>query len=186
LDILYVHPAKQEVDARFDKYRPCSPYPFIPVGIIGLVNLLRSEGWDLVGLNLPLELTLQSDFRFRRWLAGQSPAKMVLIDLHWYEHCFGAIEVAHAVKSIWPSTVTVIGGLTASNFAEEILLRHPEVDYAIRGDAEEPLRLLARHVFGGDVELAAVSNLVRRTENNKVQQNSRSYFASPDDLVLQL
>jgi len=181
LDILYVHPAKQEADARFDKYRACSPYPFIPVGVIGLANLLCREGWDLAGLNLPLELTLQPDFSFRQWLAAQTPARMVLIDLHWYEHCFGAIDVARAVKAIWPDAVTVIGGLTTSNFAEEILASHREVDYAIRGDAEEPLRQLARHVLDGEGDLSAIPNVVRRT-GNAVQQSPRSYFASPDDL----
>ena len=49
--------------------------------------MLRREGWDVAGLNLPMELTMRPDFSFRRWLADQ-PAKMALIDLHWYEHCF--------------------------------------------------------------------------------------------------
>jgi len=181
LEILYVHPAKQEADARFDKYIPCSPYPFIPVGVVGLVNMLRREGWDVAGLNLPMELTMRPDLSFRRWLADQPPAKMALIDLHWYEHCFGAIDTARMIKSVWPDAVTVIGGLTTSNFAEEILASHPEVDYAIRGDAEEPLRQLARYVFGGDVDAAAIPNLVRRT-GSEVRQNPRSYFATGEML----
>ena len=45
MDVLYVHPAKQEVEARYDLYRACAPYPFIPVGVIGLVNLLQSHGY---------------------------------------------------------------------------------------------------------------------------------------------
>lgn len=152
------------------------------MGVVGLVNLLRSEGWDVAGINLPLELAMQPKFSLRRWLGEQSPAQMVLIDLHWYEHCFGAIDVARAVKSVWPATVTVIGGLTTANFAEEILTRHPEVDYAIRGDAEKPLRLLAEHVLGRTADLAAIPNLVLRSEANTVQQNPRSYFASAEDL----
>ncbi len=56
MDILYIHPAKQEVDARYDKFRACAPYPFIPVGVIGLVNMLRQRGWEVEGLNLPVEL----------------------------------------------------------------------------------------------------------------------------------
>ena len=94
MDILYLHPAKQEVDARFDKFLPSSPYPFIPVGVIGFVNLLRQDGWDVVGLNLPLELAFEPTFDLRGWLRAQASAKLVLIDLHWYEHCYGAIEAA--------------------------------------------------------------------------------------------
>ncbi len=150
---------------------------------MGLVNLLRAEGWQVAGLNLPLELTLQPDFSLRRWLAGRSPTKMVLIDLHWYEHCFGAIDVARLVKSVWPDAVTVIGGLTTSNFAEEILRSHAAVDYAIRGDAEEPLRQLARYVLGsgsdsegsGDVDLATIPNLVRRERRERGAEPARLF-----------
>ncbi|MBI3957788.1 MAG: radical SAM protein [Chloroflexi bacterium] len=183
MDILYVHSAKQEADARYDKYKSCAPYPFIPVGVVGLVNLLRSQGWQVAGLNLPMELTMQPDFSFRGWLAGQpQPPRLVMIDLHWYEHCFGALDVAATVKSVWPQTFIVIGGLTTSYFAEEILDNFPAVDFAIRGDAEEPLRLLAKYCCGdGSADLAAIPNLIYR-ENGKARQNLRAYFAGPQDL----
>jgi len=42
---------------------------------------------------------------------------MILIDLHWYDHCYGAIETARACKEILPSAWTILGGLTASGFA---------------------------------------------------------------------
>jgi len=49
MDIFYLHPAKQEVDARYDKFVASPPYPFIPVGVIGFVNLLRAQGWAVPG-----------------------------------------------------------------------------------------------------------------------------------------
>jgi hypothetical protein len=163
MDILYIHPAKQEVSARYDKFVSSPPYPFIPVGVVGLVNMLRNQGWNVVGINLPLELTLQPAFNLRRWLTTQPRPRMVLIDLHWYEHSFGAMDVARAVKSIWPSTPVVIGGLTASNFAEEILANFPLIDFIIRGDAEKPLRLLAERCCGGSaLRLEAQSTLSRQ------------------------
>ncbi|MBV7338949.1 cobalamin-dependent protein [Chloroflexi bacterium TSY] len=182
MDILYIHPAKQEVDARFDKYKSCSAYPFIPVGIVGLVNLLRVDGWSVQGINLPMELLMQPRFDFRTWLRARTPAKLVMIDLHWYEHCFGAMDVVEATKQVWPHTPVVIGGLTASNFAEEILTDFPAIDYIVRGDAEEPLRLLAAYCCGdATVDLSAIPNLVHR-QNGEAVQNGRSYFASPDIL----
>ncbi|HXF63281.1 MAG TPA: radical SAM protein, partial [Caldilineaceae bacterium] len=181
MDILYVHPAKQEVDARYDKYVSCAPYPFIPVGVVGLVNLLRSEGWSVQGLNLPMELTRQPGFDFRGWLAAQAPPKMVMVDLHWYEHSFGALEVARAVKTVWPQVKLVIGGLTTTFFAEEILTHFRDVDFAIRGDAEEPLRHLARVVCGGRGDLAETPNLLYR-EGTAIRQTTRSYFARSEDL----
>ena len=182
MDILYIHPAKQEANARYDKYKACSPYPFIPVGVIGLVNLLRGEGWTVEGLNLPMTLTMHPGFNLLRWLMSKSKPKLVLVDLHWYEHCFGAIEVAKAVKAIWPGVPVVMGGLTSSNFGEEILTNFPMVDFIIKGDAEKPLRLLAAHCCGaGKPRLSDIPNLLYR-EQGQVRQTTRSYFAGPDDL----
>lgn len=182
MDILYLHPAKQEVDARYDKFAASPPYPFIPVGVIGFVNLLRADGWQVEGLNLPLELAREPAFDLRGWLHAKSPAKLVMIDLHWYEHCFGAIEAARAVKAIWPQTFVVVGGLTASNFAEEILAHFKEIDYIVRGDAETPLQLLAAHCCADAAsDLTKIPNLLYR-QAGKLKQNPRTYFAKPVDL----
>jgi len=183
LDILYVHPAKQEVDARYDKFISCSPYPFIPVGVPALVNMLRGDGWTVEGLNLPVELLLQATFDFRGWLRSQSQRPhLVLVDLHWYEHSYGAIEVARAVKAVWPQVPVTLGGLTATRFASEILEQFPEVDYVVCGDAEVPLELLARRCCGdGQVDLSSIPNLVYR-ERGEVRRNVLSYTASGADL----
>ncbi len=181
MDILYVHPAKQEVDARYDKYVSCSPYPYIPVGVVGLVNLLIADGWDVQGVNLPLELTMQPEFDFVAWLRARTPAKLVMVDLHWYEHSFGALDVARAVKRAWPDSSVVVGGLTTTHFAEEILTNFSEVDFAIRGDAEEPLRLLARYIGRHEGDPATIPNLVFRAEGH-VCANPRAYGARQADL----
>lgn len=177
MDILYIHPAKQEVDARYDQYLSCAPYPFIPVGVVGLMNMLRAADYSIAGLNLPLELTMRPTFDLRAWIASQPRAKLVMIDLHWYEHCFGALEVAQAVKTLWPDVPIVLGGLTASNFAEEILRDFPTVDYIIRGDAEEPLRQVAAYCCREEgVDLTMIPNLVHR-QHGHIVQNPRAYFA---------
>jgi hypothetical protein len=182
LDILYVHPAKQEVDARYDKFISSPPYPIVPVGIIGLMNMLRSCGWAVQGLNLPLELILRPAFHLQRWLRDQSPPVLAMVDLHWYEHSYGAIEVARAIKAVWPHVSLVLGGLTASCFAVEIMNQFPEVDYIICGDAEEPLKLLAEGCCGdGPTDPGQIPNLVFR-HPDQVQRNRLSYTAAPGDL----
>ena len=182
MDILYLHPAKQEVDARYDKFAASPAYPFIPVGVIGFMNLLRAQGWQVEGLNLPLELTLEPTFDLKQWLGARSPAKLVLIDLHWYEHSFGATEAARAVKTIWPQTPVVIGGLTASNFAAEILTNFPVIDFIVCGDAETPLTRLAAYCCGdASVALADIPNLLY-PHDGKVKQNPRTFFAKAEDL----
>jgi len=182
MDILYIHPAKQEVEARYDLYRACSPYPFIPVGVVGLVNMLRGRGWKVEGLNLPVELQLKPTFDLKIWLAAQSPAKLVMIDLHWYEHAFGALEVVRAVKTVWTQTSIVVGGLTATHFSFELIREYADIDYIICGDAEKPLELLAGYVCGeGAVSLADIPNLIYR-ENDEPRWNLTRYTATGADL----
>jgi radical SAM superfamily enzyme YgiQ (UPF0313 family) len=182
VDIVYIHPAKQEVEARYDQFKACSPYPFIPVGVIGLVNLLRGRGWAVEGLNLPVELLLKPAFDFKGWLASRSPAGLVMIDLHWYEHSYGAIEVARSVKTAWPKTPVLIGGLTATHFSFEIIKEFSEIDYIICGDAEKPLQLLVEYLDGNSsIKLADIPNLVYR-EEGRARWNMISYTATAADL----
>ena len=182
MDVLYVHPAKQEVDARYDLYRACAPYPFIPVGVIGLVNMLHQRGYTVEGLNLPVELLLKPTFDFKSWLRARAPARLVMIDLHWYEHSYGAMETARAVKAAWPETPVLIGGLTATHFSFEIIKEFREIDYIICGDAEKPLQLLAAYLCGDSaIKLADIPNLAYR-EEGRARWNLVNYTATPTDL----
>ena len=178
-DVLYIHPAKHDVDSGF---QDLGFYFFVPVGVIGLVNLLRREGLRVRGINYPAELIRNRAFRLRPWLAAHKDAKLILVDLHWYMHSYGAISVARACKQVLPEARVVLGGITASLFAAEILRSFPEVDFVIRGDAEEPLLGLARQVCSGTgVPLSTIPNLTYRS-NGKVVENELGYCATSDDL----
>lgn len=183
-DVLYVHPAKQEVAARYDRYIASPVYPFMPVGVVGLANMLANEGLVVRGLNLPLEFLLDTAFDLCAWLKAQGQPRLILVDLHWYEHCYGALDVARACKSVYPETPVVLGGLTATRYAQAILMRFGEVDYVIRGDAEEPLRRLGElcRTDGFDTaELAGIPNLTYRADG-KVRETARTYVAETADL----
>jgi radical SAM superfamily enzyme YgiQ (UPF0313 family) len=91
--------------------------------------------------------------------------------MHWYEHCYGAVETAKFCKQVLPDAWIVMGGLSATGFAREILENFPSVDFIIRGDAEIPLLALARLLLqsGQAVDpaaLAGIPNLSYRQERN--------------------
>jgi len=175
-DVLYIHPAKQEVGARYDKYIPSPPYLLIPVGVIGLANLLREQELRVKGLNLPLELILEPAFDVRAWLTEQGAPELVMIDLHWYEHSFGALDVARLCKEVYPELPVLLGGISASIFAGEILERFPQVDLIIRGDAEEPLQ----QMMAGE-SLASIPNLAYR-DGDSIVENDLVYCATSKEL----
>lgn len=184
--VLYIHPAKQGLDFRPDTDFG-RPYGLIPVGLPALVNLLRRSNIGVRGVSHALELQLDRLFNLKRWLGRFHGVKVVLIDMHWYEHCYGAVEVARLVKEVQPQAWTVLGGLSASGFAGEILPDHPAVDFILRGDAEKPLLALVQLLLSeSDPEklaeaLRSMPNLSYRS-GQEVIENPLGYTAETSDL----
>ena len=185
--VLYIHPAKYGVGPR-SRGRPAGrPYNLIPMGVVTLVNALREKGIPVKGLNFPLEEALDQAFDLRGWLKAQRDTRVILIDLHWYEHAYGAISVARACKEILPEAWTVVGGLTASAFSEEILRDFPEIDFIIRGDAEGPLLRLVQCLLQTDgpaeehLNLSQVPNLSYRGDD-RIVEGELTYCATAADL----
>ena len=180
--ILYVHPSKLPVDRPLDWRRGASPYVLAPMGVVGLVNRLRTRGLDVIGLNYPMEVAINQSFRLVPWLREQSNVQLILIDLHWYEHSYGAMDVVRACKHVWPDVPVLLGGLTASRFAEEIMESFSAVDYIVRGDPEEPVAALAESIIGGSPHPEGIPNLSYRMETAPVH-NDRTYHTSLKDLA---
>lgn len=165
--VLYIHPAKQG-----PLFSPDSdtgrPYGLIPLGLPALVNVLRTNGIPVKGIVHPLEKQLDPTFDLKKWLDRHTTVRVILIDMHWYEHCYGAVETARICKEVLPSAWTVLGGLSATGFAREILANFPQVDFIVRGDAEKPLLALVQHLLGENspeqhlAALAAIPNLSYR------------------------
>jgi radical SAM superfamily enzyme YgiQ (UPF0313 family) len=184
--VLYIHPAKQGADPPATHVPLGRPYGLIPLGLPALVNVLRDAGIDVEGIVLPLERQLQPAFDLRAWLSDRQGAYAILIDMHWYEHTYGAIDVARVCKEVLPEAWTILGGLSASAFSRDILEAFPEVDCVIRGDAERPLLRLVQRVVRarGDrrrVNLRSIPNLSWR-DGEQVVENPLTYCAATADL----
>lgn len=181
--ILYLHPSKPAADFKgYAEAKSASPYLLLPVGVPGMMNLLADNGFQVTGLNVPLENLMDRRFDLGAWLARKRNVGLVAVDLHWYEHSFGALDIVRICKKIRPDVPVVLGGLTASFFATQILNGFPEVDFIIRGDGERPLLDLALHLCRGEGPgLADIPNLCFRSGNELIQ-NERTYCATTADL----
>jgi len=182
-EVLYVHPAKQAPDTPIGP-APGRPYGLIPVGVAALANLLRADGITVQGVNVPLERGLDPAFDLHGWLAARRGAKLVLVDLHWYEHAYGALSVARAAKEALPGVYVVVGGITASAFADEVV-QFAEVDVVVRGDAEQPLLALARRLVesgrGQALRLDDIPNLTYK-RGEEIITTPLAYCATTADL----
>ncbi|MGC1121467.1 MAG: cobalamin-dependent protein, partial [Candidatus Methanofastidiosia archaeon] len=108
-DMLFIHPSAH----------PDSPqFIVMPMGVISLMNEL--DDYSVEAINVGLELCLDKNFDIEEVLA-QCEYDFVGIDLHWHEHSYTALRVAELCKRVHPDCIVILGGLTASYFAEEIV-----------------------------------------------------------------
>jgi len=177
-DVLYIHPARHAVDSG---YQDLGFYFLIPVGVIGLANMLRRQGYQVKGINYPAELLRDRSFKLKPWLKEQQGVRLVMVDLHWFEHAFGAISVARICREVFPNARIVLGGFTASIYASEILQSFPEVDFVIRGDAELPLTRLMAELTRPDPDLSTIPNLSYR-KRDQVIENALTYCATSAEI----
>jgi len=151
---------------------PAPPYALMPMGALDLVARLRTRRIDAEAVNLALEHELDPSFHLDALLRGGRP-DVVLIPLHWYEHAHAATEVAAWCKEAAPRVPVVMGGITATAFAEEILDSQRQVDFVIRGDAEGPLLDLVPRLLDGG-RWGDVANLTYR-RSGAVYSNPQTY-----------
>jgi hypothetical protein len=172
MDILFLHVPKFGAYSRATNWFSFVNYP--PVGLLGLADYLRGYGYESQIVHLGVERHKYGKIDFAGMIAASRPA-MVGLNLHWHFQSFDVIESARKIKQSHPELPVVLGGFTASLFAEEILREFDCVDYVIRGEAEVPLRELLA-ACRSTTELSRVSNLAYR-ENGEVRLNPITYVA---------
>ncbi|MEM0080135.1 MAG: radical SAM protein [Nitrososphaerota archaeon] len=145
LDVLLIHPpAVPKILGR--PYFPgpvsqvsihtTSQYIQVSQGILSIADFLDRNGFKVLIDNVGERIAFNPYFDVRRHIK-QNPANVYAIELHWYNHIPGAVEMAKICKEEYPNSLVVLGGLTATIFYREILEELRFVDAVIRGEAEK-------------------------------------------------
>lgn len=178
LDFLFVHVPKKS-----NFYEPIDDFMFInylPMGVFALCDLLNEAGYRSRILHMGVEVIRDKDFSIVDWLADKD-VKVVGFSIHWHFQSFDVIDIAKKIKEKYPEKYIVLGGYTASRFAEEIVEKFECIDGVLRGDAEEPVKALMNALNEKKPDLKHVPNLVRR-EKGAVVDNGISYVATEDEI----
>lgn len=136
----------------------------MPVGLLGLADALDRAGADVEVVHAGVS---RGAGGLAALLARREP-ELVGFSLQWHHQLYNVVEEARAARRALPEARIVVGGMTASFFAEELIRRFPFLDAVVAGDAEEPLRLLA-----AGAPLSQIPNLVYRS--GSIVRNPRSY-----------
>ncbi len=149
----------------------------MPLGTIALADLLERHGYSTMIFHTGIEQITNRSFQVEDLFRRYDPS-VIGIDLHWLVHSYDAIRIASLAKE-QSNAFVVLGGFTASFYAEEILSRFECVDAIITGDAEVPLLELMNKRPSG--RLDEVPNLIYR-DGEVIRSSSGRYIADEDSL----
>jgi B12-binding domain/radical SAM domain protein len=179
-DVLFLHPPS------FPEYgkKPWFPGPvartvaifsplfiMIPLGVLSIAQHLAKNGFRVKIVNLGELMIDNPSIEIESIIKGLD-ARVFAIDLHWAVHSNGAIKTAELCKQLHPNSYVVLGGLTASYFAQEVMESYSFVDGVIAGEAEEPMARLANSLIKS-LALDGVPGLTYRESNASVRVNRR-------------
>ncbi len=142
---------------------PSKPvFDMYPAGFFSLASYLEERGFRVGIYNLAARMLRDPGLDAERFLRGIK-ARVYGVDLHWFVHAHGAIEVARLLKEMHGAPV-FLGGLSTTIFWREILERYPWVDAAILGDTTEPIVMAAVEAYseGREGELERLTNIAFR------------------------
>jgi len=92
-----------------------------------------------------------------------------------------ALLAAHIAKETCPNAVVVLGGPHATFMDSQILSENPDVDIVVRGEGEETLLELLRHLFGSG-DLQAVSGISFRKNGQIIRTSNRPFIQNLEEL----
>jgi len=176
IDCLFLHPTTH-IRAPHCKGGSSLTYVVMPMGTLGLADMLDKQGYTTRVIHTGLEEMCDRSFSIETLLKNHD-ISVAAIDLHWYVHAFDAIRIADTVKQFSDAFV-ILGGFTASFFAQEILSQFKSVDAVVSGDAEVPLLELLKHLSNG--RLDEVPNLTYRY-GHSLKKSDRRFVAETPDL----
>ena len=169
--ILYIHP---------NSLQKRESQVVIPIGMIGVGNIVsKMDNVEFKAISIPLEEYIKSDYNIEDEIKKYNP-KIVMVDLHWAIYSYSSINICDKVKHINSSTVTIIGGITASIYYNEIIRNYTSVDYIIRGDSEKIIEPLITGIINKESDMAHIPNIIYR-KNNKIIENDMLYECTSFD-----
>jgi radical SAM superfamily enzyme YgiQ (UPF0313 family) len=145
----------------------------MPLGLPALANLLADQGRTVKLLHAGIEREADPAFSMQAWAQQHAP-RLVLLPLHWHQQTRAVVQAAEKLRAWLPEATIVLGGLTASVFARELMEALPFVDCVVRGDGEQPLLQLAGAVLDGSGAMGEVPNLLWR-EDGRIRENGRRW-----------
>lgn len=141
----------------------------VPIGMLSMAEYLDRHGYRVIVDNVCDRMISIPDFDVEQHLR-ELDAPIIGVGLSFQQHAPGALALARLCKEMHPSSLVIMGGLTATCFHKEIIEKYSFVDAVVRAEAERPLLELVRSCER-DGRLGASPNLTYRSADGRVVVN---------------
>ena len=94
---------------------------------------------------------------------------------------YEAVKIAKHIKQIYPTSITVVGGVHFMHCAKDTLARVPEVDIVVRGEGEIIIVELANAISSGQ-SIENIRGIAYRNDVNIVINQDQDLFEDLDNL----
>jgi radical SAM superfamily enzyme YgiQ (UPF0313 family) len=112
-------------------------------GLLHLGSHLKEKGYSIQCWNIPLAYQTGLDNEaIKQKIKNFSPL-LIGIELNWLQTSKGALDLAQFVKSLFPNTTIIMGGVHSTIFADSIIQQNPAVDIVVKGEAEKIIEEIA-------------------------------------------
>ena len=156
-------------------------FEMYPVGLTSIAAFLERNHYNVEIVNLAYRMLQGSSLRRRR-AAARHVSTAVRNRPALAAARAGALGVIELVKQLHPESRTLVGGLSASYYHDE-LVRYPFVDFVLRGDStEEPARQLLQ-ALRESRPLETVENLTWKRPDGTVVANPLTFVPRYLDYV---
>lgn len=151
-----------------------------PLGLIGLADYVERKTNSYVQICHLSSLLAKGKYKNVIEFLEDKSFNIIALNLHWHYQSYDVIEVCKQIKTMKNPPIILLGGYTATWYANEILQKFQCVDYIIKGDGEEPIVKLIG-ALNGINDFAEVDNLVWRS-NGEIISNPMKFVANSEFL----
>ncbi|WP_026891196.1 cobalamin-dependent protein [Lacrimispora aerotolerans] len=121
-EIIYIHPINNQ-----------NPF-VVPIGTIAVINDIKYPKKGYYSNEVTVEDIKQ--------------AKIIIMDLHWYHSLWSVTRIAKEIKLVNNRVKIILGGYTATIYAEELLTKQ-DIDFVVIGDGEVSISSLVNLLMEG-------------------------------------
>jgi anaerobic magnesium-protoporphyrin IX monomethyl ester cyclase len=151
--------------------------PNLPLGLAYLAAAIEKGGYELTVFDCPaLGIDLKE---LGAKLAFFEPDVVGITSIT--PTIKSTLLAARIAKEVCPNAVVVLGGPHATFVDSQILSEYPDVDIVVRGEGEETLLELLRHLFGSG-NLETVSGISFRKNGKIIRTPHRPFIQNLDGL----